>query len=149
MATTSLLCAVVACVANSRMGAQPASGASNYSITGTVVSSSSGNPVPRCHVAAMQVDRGSSSNRRPGPRPQQDGVDCDERGHFSLSVAGAGSWSVRASAKGFRQQFYEEHENYSSSIVLTERTPTMEVLFKIAPNATIRGTVLDLSLIHI
>jgi hypothetical protein len=112
-----------------------------YRITGTVVSSIGQSPVPRCHLNAALIVRDSFANRR-FPTPL-DPFDCDERGRFSIALPSAGSWRLTASARGFITQAYEEHELFSSAIVLTTAKPTMELQFQISPAATITGMVVD------
>ena len=74
---------------------------------------------------------------------QQSATDTDERGHFVLTLASEGDWALRASARGYRSQALDEHHGYSTSVVLTERAPTYDVLFRLAPDSTITGVVLD------
>ena len=114
---------------------------SAYSITGTVVSSGTGAPVAHCHITATHSDRGSGTNKRGGS--QQSATDTDERGHFVLTLASDGDWALRASARGYRSQALDEHQGFSTSVVLTERAPTYDVLFRLAPDSTITGVVLD------
>ncbi len=54
-----------------------------------------------------------------------------------------GAWHLRASATGFVTQAYEEHNDYSSAIVLTAAEPTIDLHFRLSPEAEIAGTVLD------
>jgi hypothetical protein len=115
--------------------------ASPYRITGTVVSSIDQSPVPRCHLNAALIVHDSAANRR-FPTPL-DPFDCDERGHFSIVLPSAGSWRLTAGARGFITQAYQEHELFSSAIVLTPAKPTMELQFQISPAATITGVVVD------
>jgi hypothetical protein len=114
---------------------------SAYSITGTVLSSGTGAPVVHCHITATHSDPGSSANKRGGS--QQSATDTDERGHFVLTLASGGDWALRASARGYRSQALDEHQGYSTSVVLTERAPTYDVLFRLAPDSTITGVILD------
>jgi hypothetical protein len=112
-----------------------------YLITGTVVNSVNNSPVARCRMTAAPVVRGSFANRQfPA---DLDTFDCDERGHFSVPLPSAGSWRLSASARGFITQAYEEHQSFSSAIVLTAAKPTMDLQFRISPEATITGVVVD------
>jgi Carboxypeptidase regulatory-like domain len=115
--------------------------ASAFSITGVVVNSSTGAPVARCHVTATHTERVTGGNRRGGS--QQGAADTDERGHFVLALASDGTWALRASAKGYRSQAYDEHQGFFTSVVLSERAPTYDVLFRLAPDSSITGVVLD------
>ena len=114
---------------------------SPFSITGIVVSTTTGAPVPHCRLVPTKIEQGPTTARR--FTSQQDGVETDERGHFVMPLPSAGSWSLRASAKGYRPQFFDQHENFSSSIVLTEQAPTLDIRFRLAPDSSITGFVLD------
>ena len=114
---------------------------SAYSITGTVLNSGTGAPVVHCHISASHMDRGGNANRRGGS--QQSATDTDERGHFVLTLASGGDWTLRASARGYRSQALDEHQGFSTSVVLTERAPTYDVLFRLAPDSAITGVILD------
>ena len=55
----------------------------------------------------------------------------------------AGGWSLSVQGHGYRTQTFEEHNGFSTAIILSEANPTHEVLFLLAPAATIEGYVLD------
>ncbi|MCU1320383.1 MAG: Cna domain protein [Acidobacteriaceae bacterium] len=112
-----------------------------YRITGTVVSSSTGAPVPRCRIVPTRIDRSGATPRR--SIAPQDGADTDEHGRFILSLPSAGSWALLARAPGLRPQGFDQHEGFSSSIVLTEHAPTFELLFRLIPDSVITGTIRD------
>jgi uncharacterized membrane protein YgcG len=115
--------------------------ATPYLVTGTVVNSVNGSPVPHCRMTAAPVSRGSFANRQ---FPSDlDAIDCDDHGHFSVPLPSAGSWRLSASARGFITQAYEEHQLFSSAIVLSAAKPTMDLQFRISPEATITGVVVD------
>jgi hypothetical protein len=52
-------------------------------------------------------------------------------------------WHLTAAARGFVTQAYDEHQMYSSAIVLTAGAPTKDIEFRIGPEASIVGVVLD------
>jgi hypothetical protein len=128
---------------------QDAAGA-RYEISGVVINSVNGSPVGRCHLTASLSGsaggrpggRGGFGNRQfPAPA---NSFDCDARGHFVVTVSSAGAWSLTASARGFINQAYDEHQGgFSSAIVLTTEAPTKEIEFRLAPEASIVGVVLD------
>jgi hypothetical protein len=123
------------------------SDATHYEITGIVISSAGGGPVPHCHLTPILVGRGGAMGRggfgnRQFPA-QNNGSDCDARGHFTVSLPSAGSWRLTASARGFVSQAFDEHQNYSSAIVLTAEAPTKDIEFRLSPEASIAGLVLD------
>ena len=118
--------------------------ASHYRITGTVVNSTSGTPVQHCHLTVSQNPRGRGpGNRRGAGNTATQSFDADEHGHFSISLPSAGAWHLNAAARGFVTQAYEEHQQFSSAIVLTATAPTIDLQFQLAPEAIVTGTVLD------
>jgi hypothetical protein len=121
--------------------------APRYEITGIVVSSIGGNPVPHCHLTPALIGQGGGGVRRaPGnrqfPAPANDFY-CDEHGRFTVTLPSAGSWRLTAGARGFVSQAYDEHNLFSSAIVLSPEEPTKDLEFRISPEASIVGVVLD------
>jgi hypothetical protein len=117
------------------------SAAAQYEITGVVINNVNGNPVPHCHLTPTLTVRGGFGNRQfPAPAGS---FDCDAHGHFTVTVPSAGSWRLTASARGFVSQAYDEHQLFSSAIVLTAEAPTKDLEFRISPEAGIVGVVLD------
>ncbi len=137
--------------------AQATAKPSPYRITGTVVSSTDGSPVRHCHLTAALANPGtqrvgmigSGSFGRGGGPPNRffpatdNAVDVDDNGHFSIPLPSAGAWALTATARGFANGAYEQHQQYSSSIVLTPEAPTYDLVFRLPPEATITGIVLD------
>jgi Carboxypeptidase regulatory-like domain len=117
------------------------SSAGRYEITGVVISSVGGDPVAHCHLTPNLAGRRGFGNRQ-FPAPTS-GFECDARGHFRVTLPSAGSWQLTASAPGFVSQAFDEHELYSSAIVLTEDAPTKDIVFRLSPEASIVGLVLD------
>jgi len=115
--------------------------AAPYRITGTLVSSANGSPIQHGHLTATLVPRGSAADRQfPAPVGT---FDADDHGHFSIAVPSSGMWRLVASARGYVTQAYDEHESFSSGIVLTAASPAMDVQFQLSPEATITGNVVD------
>jgi hypothetical protein len=114
----------------------------HFEITGVVINTVSGSPVPHCHMTPnLNAPRGGFGNRQfPA---SANGFDCDERGHFVVTVPSAGSWHLTASARGFVSSAYDEHPPYSSAVVLTAEAPTKDLEFRLSPEASIIGQVLD------
>lgn len=117
----------------------------SYRITGTVVNSTSGVPIQHCHLTATLNARGrATGNRRFAGNPAtQQTSDADEHGRFSISLPSAGAWHLSAAARGFVTQAYDEHQQFSSAIVLTSEAPTIDLRFQLSPEALVTGTVLD------
>jgi protocatechuate 3,4-dioxygenase beta subunit len=122
------------------------SAATRYEISGAVINTVNGNPVPHCHLTPSPT--GPSVTGRAGfggrqfPAPTG-GFDCDSHGRFRVTVPSAGAWRLTASARGFVSQAYDEHEFFSSAIVLTAEAPTKDIEFRLGPEASIVGVVLD------
>ena len=112
---------------------------SPFRISGIVINSVNGNPVPRCHLEA------SLTGRTRGPRgvPAGNGADCDASGRFALPLPSSGSWHLSASAPGYVSQAYDAHGLFSSAVVLTAAAPTFDLQFRLPPQGRISGTVLD------
>jgi uncharacterized GH25 family protein len=118
----------------------PAPPVTPYQITGVVVNSLTGTPVPRSHLTPSLAQQNRGPKRQ---FPSSDGVDADERGRFSIALPSAGAWDLTVSAPGYVSEAYDQHDNYSSAIVLTATAPAMEIVFRLPPEASIRGLVLD------
>ena len=115
-----------------------------YRVTGVVVSSVDETPVPHVHLNATPVTHGRPGGSfSMGAASSGISTDADEQGRFTLTLPSAGAWHLRASATGFVTQAYEEHNDYSSAIVLTAAEPTIDLHFRLSPEAEIAGTVLD------
>ena len=114
--------------------------ATSYRITGIVVSSADGSPISHSHLTVTLVPRGEDDRQFPSPLGT---FDADEHGRFSISLPSAGMWRVVGSARGYVTQAYDEHQSFSSGIVLTTASPVADLQFQLSPEATITGSVLD------
>lgn len=88
----------------------------------------------------IMMGRGNFNRQFPA---QASEFDCDPTGHFTVSVPSAGAWNLVASARGFVSAAYDEHSPYSSAVVLTAEAPTLNLEFRLSPEASIVGQVLD------
>jgi hypothetical protein len=128
--------------AHAKTAAKETASATQYVISGVVVNSVDGSAVPRCHLTANPVVEGGF-RRRQFPAASTNDVVADEHGHFSVMVPSAGSWRLTAKARGFVTQDYDEHRGFSSAVVLTQAAPTIDLRFRLSPEAVITGVVLD------
>jgi len=154
-----ILAAVAPCRAQTKREAKPGTATTHYEITGVVINSIDGSAVPHCHLMpSLNEDErvgfgggfGNEGGRgfrgRQFPAPELNSTsdfDCDAHGHFTVTLPSAGSWRLTASARGFVSQAYDAHPPYSSAIVLTAEEPTKNLEFRISPEASITGLVLD------
>ena len=112
-----------------------------YQITGVLVSSADGSPIPHGQLVPTLVGRGRAAGQQfPAPVGT---FDADEHGRFVIPLPSAGAWDLTASARGFARQAYQEHEEFSTAVVLTNEAPTMDLRFALNPEADITGVVLD------
>ena len=144
------------CVFSTVLWCQSPAKGTPYRITGVVVSSRDGSPVRRCHLAAYPAMQGGpgagfmgAAGRRGGGPPGRfapvsgNSIEADDSGHFSLTLPSPGAWNLTASAPGYATGAFEQHGQYSSSIVLTAEAPTYDLVFRLSPAASIIGVVLD------
>jgi hypothetical protein len=122
--------------------------ASPYRITGTVVNSLNGAPIPHCRLTATLNNQARAMGNRRSLASQNsqtppDSFNADEHGNFTIPLPSSGLWSLVASARGFVTQAYDEHQQFSSAIVLTPENPAINLHFKLPPEATITGVVID------
>ncbi len=124
-----------------------AQGLPEFRISGIVVSERNGAPVAHCHLAASLRSQNSglrtSQRRRDPPVNESLEADTDSTGHFTLAVPSAGAWQIYASGRGYRQQPFDGHENFFSSVVLTTTSPVHEITFHLEPDSSISGFVRD------
>ena len=151
----SLGCAVVAALLVSpsfaRAQETPAKANPLVHVSGVVVSEGTNVPVPRCHLTLRpeRPERPERSERGPigrrGALPSGDlrTAETDPQGRFSFDLPAEGKWQLSASAAGYRTQFLNEHDGFSSAVVLRPGLPVPSLLFHLAPDSTISGFVRD------
>ncbi|HVO60745.1 MAG TPA: carboxypeptidase-like regulatory domain-containing protein [Terriglobales bacterium] len=110
----------------------PNASPSGYRISGTAVNSVNGQP-----LAQIRVFLGR-------PQEREDNViitGADGRFHFDNVPPG--KYTLGAAKPGFLNQGFEQHEDYSSAIVVGPGLSAENLVFRIAPAATISGQILD------
>ena len=70
-------------------------------------------------------------------------AETDAQGRFVFDLPTEGSWQLSASAVGFRTQFYNEHEGFSSAVVVRTNLPLPDLIFLLEPDSTVSGFVRD------
>ncbi len=109
----------------------------NYRIAGAIVNAADGSPVPHATVAVLSVaDSHAVATAQSGPD-----------GRFAFDHLPAAKYHLTASKRGFKLSFYDEHGDYSTSIVTGSRNPSnvdpADLVFRLAPGAVLRGVVTD------
>ena len=116
--------------------------APSFHVAGVVLAEGTNVPVPRCHLSIRP--EGQRNERRRSSRGSDALVtETDTQGRFAFDLPAEGSWQLSASANGFRTQFYNEHEGYSSAVVVHAATPVPSLLFHLEPDSSISGYVHD------
>ena len=126
----------------------------SFHVAGVVLREGTNVPVPRCHLV-IRLER-QRRNGRVGAlgtrlRAMEGGgepfsertAETDPQGHFAFDLPTEGRWQLSASATGFRTQFYNEHEGYSSAVVVRTGGALPTLVFSLEPDSTISGFVRD------
>ncbi len=111
-----------------------------YRITGVVHSARDGSAISHAHLRLAPTDEGSGAASDNATTVE---TFSDDSGHFALAAPGAGRWVITASARGYHQQGYMQHEQFQSALVLSPGTPDLDLDLRIEPDAAIAGSVLD------
>jgi Carboxypeptidase regulatory-like domain len=117
-----------AAVAGSRAAQQK-----SLRIGGTVVDASSGAPLARAQVTISAQ----------GVRDSAQSALTDDNGNFVFENLAAGRYTLFARRKGYVQQSYKQHEQFSTAIIVGPGLNTENLRFEMRPGASISGQVLD------
>src|SRR5882762_92434 len=104
--------------------------ANNLRVTGTAVDAVSGAPVKEAEVF---LTRGQTTFTA---LTQTDGL-------FVFEHLEAGKYSLSAKGKRYQLQAFNEHENFSTAVVVGDDQYTENLLFRLTPSASISGQVTD------
>ena len=117
---------------------------SPFHIAGVVIDAITRSPVPNVVLTAVPMTT-VKKDRRSRRRFQNasDSATTDSEGRFDLTVAAAGGWELSATARNYGTQQLDEHNGYSSAVVLTESAPRFNLEFRMTPGSVIQGFVLD------
>ncbi len=107
--------------------------ATKFRISGTVVNSVTGQPLEQARVFVALP-------QQPGDR--EVGITGAD-GRFQFDDLAAGKYTLGAEKHGFLLQGFEEHEDYSSAIVVGPGLSAENLVFRIAPEAVISGQIVD------
>ena len=125
---------VLACFVPYVQAQQAASTSSGrFEVSGTMVNSVSGEVV---HNAFVQV---AASRQADQPRRSEVGTD----GSFVFHNVPAGKYNLSAQAPGFLFQSFDQHEGFSTAIVVGPDKVSSGIVFRLRPMGAITGRVLD------
>lgn len=104
-------------------------------VAGRVVSATDGHPLARASLTLSETRTGRILLT----------TRCDGEGRFRFDPLPAGKYALRASATGFIPAAYQEHEQFSTAIVVGKGFATEALEMRLVPGASIRGRVTDAS----
>jgi hypothetical protein len=130
-----LLLAVVLGAMVPRAGAQESSqsGPATWRISGKVVDALSGAPLTRCSVEIEPTENGGASLS----------METGSDGLFAFDGLAQGKYRLSASKRGYLPQAYEQHDNFSTAIVVGPELQSEGIIFKVVPQAIITGVITD------
>jgi uncharacterized surface anchored protein len=103
-----------------------------YRIAGTIVNSTSNEPLRHATVALLSEEDSHTIAA----------VESDDDGHFSFDRLPAAKYQLTASKRGFRTAFYDEHQEFNSAIVTGPGQETDQLTFHLVPGAILHGAVI-------
>ena len=106
-----------------------------FRISGTVVDASAGTPLAKTTVFIFPSGDRSVANMKT--------VRAGPGGHFIFESLHPGKYILQAERRGYRQQAFEGHDNYSTAIAVGPGLQSENLLFRLRLDAAISGRVLD------
>jgi Carboxypeptidase regulatory-like domain len=104
-----------------------------FRISGTVVDAMSGAVLAHALVSI------NAQGVRDSSRSMETGGD----GRFVFENLPAGRYGLLAKRRGYLQQFYKQHEQFSTAIVVGPELSTENLRFEMRPQASLSGQILD------
>jgi hypothetical protein len=114
----------------------PAAGASeqkSFRISGTAVDAMNGQPLVHAQVSISAQ----------GVRDSGQLTVTEEDGRFVFENLAPGHYALYARRRGYLQQFYKQHEQFSTAIIVGPELHAEDLRFEMRPDASISGQVLD------
>jgi hypothetical protein len=111
----------------------PARESGQYSISGVVLSSTTGRPLDRADVwLEAAPDNKTVAQTR-----------TTEDGHFDFEGLAKAKYGLRGSRRGYITSYYQEHFQFSTAIAVGEGLVSTGLTLQLPPDAVIYGTVTD------
>jgi 5-hydroxyisourate hydrolase-like protein (transthyretin family) len=105
----------------------------SYRITGAVVDAMSGQPLSGAQV----------STSAQGIRDSNQSVVTSQDGRFVFENLAPGHYPLFVRRKGYLEQFYKQHEQFSTAIIVGPDLNSENLRFELRPGASVSGQVLD------
>ena len=123
----------VAWSAAAQQAAAPAPPSGDFEIGGILVNSLTSQPIARARVAIAPVTKRNDFTT----------VITGEDGLFSFAKLTPGKYVLTAQARGYLLQYFNQHDQFASSIVVGSDLDTGHLLFRLPPAGAITGVVTD------
>ena len=121
--------------------------AGTFSVAGVVMSASGQEPLGGITVTlAPAINSRPRTNLRNVPFRASDDLLTTRTagdGTFSFDQVKAGKYSLTAAGRGFARQSFNEHEQFSSAVVVGPDKVSTGIEFRLEPDASISGTIVD------
>lgn len=106
---------------------------SSFEIRGILLDAATLQPIPKALVDIAPVtNRGNAAEFTTG-----------DDGHFHFSGLQPGKYTLTAQRRGYLTESLNQHEGYSSAVVVGPAVDSSNIIFRLPPEAAISGTVLD------
>ena len=106
---------------------------STYTVSGTVVSATTGTPLAQTRVTLTDTNKSRNVAS----------LLTGEDGRFAFRRLGPGKYSLQGSRRGYLTSGYQQHEQFWSAIVTGEELETQNLVLRLMPAAVLSGKVLD------
>lgn len=104
-----------------------------YRISGKVVDAHSGAALAHCSLRIADVKE----------RSETQSTTSGDDGSFVFNGLARGKYSLTATRRGYLEQSFEEHDQFSTAIAVGPRLDSENLIFKLTAEAIISGTVTD------
>lgn len=133
MKVSRTLCALIAIVALQLGGFAQTATQKTYVIAGTAVDYHSAQPLASTRISIA-----------PAGKPDQSrSMLTASDGRFRFDNLPKGKYSLVGSRRGYLEQAFDQHEQYSSAIAVGDDQDSTHLVFRLHPDAAIHGRILD------
>src|SRR5690348_4514637 len=105
----------------------------HFEISGTLVDAITGQPINHARVAVAPVTQRDAFTT----------IVTQQDGRFSFNGLDPGKYTLTAQVRGYLTQSFNQHDQFSSSIVVGPERRSTGLVFKLPPEAAISGTITD------